>query len=167
MEHWINEYGLVIFHTFVIYLFLIATMRIFARRLLGQLTVIDLVVIILLGSAVETSMVDGNTSLIAGLVCATTLFGLNRLISVLASKSPKWQSLVSGSPLVLVKDGHVMRESLRRSGLDEDQLKEAIRERGVKNIKDVAYAVLELDGEVTVVSSDATIHRTSQAMNLT
>src|SRR5215469_14180286 len=61
-----------------IYLFLVVLLRLFGRRQLGQLTIIDLLVVLLLGSAVETAMIHGDVSLWAGLVSATTLLGVNR-----------------------------------------------------------------------------------------
>jgi uncharacterized membrane protein YcaP (DUF421 family) len=121
------------------------------RRHLGQMTVVDLVVVIVLGSAVETAMVGGNTSLPVGLVSAATLFGTNRLLTAVLSRFPRVRSLVLGSPMVLVHHGKVVEEQLRRVGVTRADVLQAIRERGVCELDEVKFAVLELDGAINVI----------------
>jgi uncharacterized membrane protein YcaP (DUF421 family) len=157
----------VFWHTLVIYLFLIAMFRILGRRQLGQLNVIDLVIIILMGSAVETAMVAGNTSLPAGLVCAATLLGVNRLIAFILQRSRRWRHIVSGSPILLVQDGQFIDEHLRRTGLTRDDVLEAIREREKGDIKEVKFAVMEVDGTITVIPGDAKTSRTAPVVRST
>jgi len=145
----------VIYHTVVIYLFLILGLRFIGRRQLGQLTVVDLVIIIVMGSAVETAMVAGDTSLPAGLICATTLLALNRLLTFVLYRSKRLRHLVVGGPVLLVHDGHIVEEHLRRSGLTEADVLEAIREREQGGVEHVRFAVLEPDGEINVVPMSA------------
>jgi len=152
----------VILHTAVIYTFLILMLRFAGRRQLGQLTTIDLVIIILLGSAVETAMVNGNTSLPAGLACATTLLLLNRLISRLLLRSRRLRHLIDNGPMVLIHDGKFMDEHLRRAGLTRSDVMEALREREEGDVTQVRFAVLEVDGTINVVSMQATTHRSKR-----
>src|SRR5690242_1635636 len=137
--------------TLIIYLFLIAGLRLLGARQMGQLTVLDLVVIILLGSAVETAMVHANTSLPAGLVSASTLLVANRGLNGLMLRSRRLRHLVVGGPLLLVQDGHLIEEHLRRRGLTDEDVLQAIREREEAGIENVRFAVLEPDGEIHVV----------------
>ena len=90
--------------TAAIYLFLIVLLRLFGRRQLGQLTVIDLVVVLLLGSAVETAMIHGNVSLPAGFASAGTLLLMNRLLTAVFLRSERFCNLVGGGPVLLVHD---------------------------------------------------------------
>lgn len=138
-------------HTVSIYLFLILGMRFIGRRQMGQLTVVDLVIIILMGSAVETAMVAGNVSLVAGLVCAGILLLTNRLLALFFLRSRRWRHLVCCGPMLLVHDGRFVEENLRRAGLTEADVVEAIREREKASPQDVRFAVLESDGEINVV----------------
>jgi uncharacterized membrane protein YcaP (DUF421 family) len=140
--------------TAVIYLFLISTLRLIGRRQLGQLTVIDLVVILVLGSAVETAMIHGNTSLPVGLVSAATLLILNRLLTLAFLRSPRLSHLVNGGPVLIVNNGKVLEEHLLRAGMTETDLVEALRSRGFDGPADVRAAVLETDGTVSVVAQD-------------
>jgi uncharacterized membrane protein YcaP (DUF421 family) len=143
-------------HTAVIYIGLILGLRLIGRRQMGQLTVVDLVIIILLGSAVETAMVSGNTTLPAGLVCAATLFITNRLLSVVCYRSDRLRHLVAGDTMLLVNNGEILRENLRRSGLTDDDLMASLRARGQAGLDTVRYAMRETDGSITVVPCDDT-----------
>jgi uncharacterized membrane protein YcaP (DUF421 family) len=136
--------------TALIYLFLIVAIRLVARRQLGQLTVLDLVVVLVLGSSVETAMIHGNTSLLAGLVSAGTLLALNRLLTWLFLRSARLSHLVNGGPVLLVHDGQVIEEHLRRAGMTSQDLLAALRGRGFDGTTGVGSAVLETDGTVTV-----------------
>jgi uncharacterized membrane protein YcaP (DUF421 family) len=139
-------------HTVCIYLFLIVALRLIGRRLTGQLTVVDLTIIILLGSAVETAMVAGDVSLPAGLVSAGILLILNRLLTLLVLRSKRWRHLLGIGPILLVQDGHFIEDHLRRVGLSEADVLEAIREREKANLDDVRFAVMEPDGEINVIT---------------
>lgn len=148
----------VFWHTVVIYLFLIVMFRIVGRRQLGQLNVIDLVIIILMGSAVETAMVNANTTLQAGLLCAATLMLLNRLITFILSKSRRLRSGFAGNPVLIIKEGKFIEEHLLREGLTHEDVMEAVRERDLFNLDDVRFAILEVDGRINVIPKTAVTH---------
>ncbi len=144
--------------TVIIYLFLIFGFRIFGRRQLGQLTVFDLVILLVLGSAVEVSLVNGDMSLKAGLVSAGALLATNRLFNAIAVRSTRFRHLCSCEPVVLVNRGHYVEENLRRTGLTVEDVLEAVREREFETIDDVRFAVLEADGSIHVISMATKLH---------
>ncbi len=137
--------------TTVIYLFLIVVLRLFGRRELGQLSVIDLIVVLILGSAVETAMIHGNLTLPAGLTSAATLLVVNKLLTQVFLRSKRLRHLVGGGPVLLVHDGKLVPEHCRRAGMTSADVAEAIRGRGYDDLSQVRFAVLETDGEVTVI----------------
>jgi uncharacterized membrane protein YcaP (DUF421 family) len=145
--------------TLALYMFLIAALRLLGRRQMGQLTVVDLTIIILLGSAVETAMIAGDTSLAAGLVSAATLLVANRLLAFLLCRSRRLRHLVAGEPVLLIHNGQFVEEHLKRMGLLESEVLTAIRERGCGGLEEVRFAVLEPDGSINVVSTDAKVKR--------
>ncbi len=151
MPDYVRDLPIVALYTFTIYIFLILAFRFFGRRQLGQLTVIDLVIIIVMGSAVETAMVNGNLSLPAGIVSASTLLLTNRSINLLSRRSNWFRRLVSPGPILLISRGHIIEEHCKRSGLTDEDIREAIRERGCLDVKDVKFAVMEEDGEINIV----------------
>lgn len=137
--------------TAAIYLFLVVLLRIFGQRELGQLSVIDLVVVLLLGSAVETAMIHGDVSLPAGLASAGTLLVLNKLLTLVFLRSERLRHLVGGGPVLLVHDGATITEHLRRVGMTDADLHEALRARGYRGPQDCREAILETDGTVSVI----------------
>ena len=114
--------------TAAIYCFLIVGLRLLGRRQLAELNGLDLVVVLLLGSAVETAMIDGDLSLAAGLVSATTLLVTNRLLTLAFMRSPRLCELVNGGPVLLVHDGQVIESHCRRVGLTRPDLDAALRD---------------------------------------
>ena len=148
-------------HTIAIYAFLMFMLRAVGRRQMGQLTVIDLVITILLGSAVETAMVNGNTSLQAGLVCAATLLFLNRVFAVTFTRSRRLRYLAGGGAILLVHDGKLVQEHLRAAGLTEADVLEALREREQPGLEHIKFAALERNGAINVVPMTAPRHRSA------
>jgi uncharacterized membrane protein YcaP (DUF421 family) len=131
-------------------------MRILSRRQLGQLSALDLMIIILLGSSVETGMVHGSTSLKAGIVSATTLFITNYAISKLVRRSKRFGHICGMGPVLLVHDGAMVTEHLKRVGMTTEDVMEALRQREYADLSNVRFAVLEPDGQVNVVPKEMT-----------
>lgn len=149
----------VAYQTFIIYIFLIFSLRFFSQGRLGQLSVIDLVIILLLGTCVETSMVAFNNRLSGGLVSAATLLLANRLMVWILPHMGKLKKIVSCDPILLVSDGQFVREHLRRLGLTQADVLEALREHEHADISEIKYAVMEADGEINVVPKDTVVLR--------
>lgn len=150
----------VIGRTLVVYVAVVAGLRVVGKRQLGQLSVPDLVVVLLIANAVQNAMVGADVSLEAGLVSSATLLVANLVVTRLVMRSPRLARFVSASPTVLVKDGVVLDEALRREGVDEQELLTALREHGVDDPSAVRVAYLEPDGAVSVVPIDAKVVRT-------
>ncbi|MFM8998873.1 MAG: DUF421 domain-containing protein [Actinomycetota bacterium] len=150
----------VVGRTLAVYVAIVVGLRIVGKRQLGQLTVPDLVVVLLVANAVQNAMVGADVSLEAGLVSAATLLVANLVVTRLLVRSPGLARLVTSPPTVLVKDGVVLVEALRREGIDEDELRTALREHGVEDPASVRVAYLEPDGAVSVIPIDARIVRT-------
>ena len=137
--------------TAVVYLVILLGLRLAGKREIGQLTVLDLVVLLLISNAVQNAMLGPDTSLAGGIVAVVVLLGMSVVLSQLRLRSQRLRRLMQGSPTLLVLHGELVPEHMRREGLDEDTLQAALREHGVANIKDVEMAVLEIDGSISVV----------------
>ncbi len=143
-------YLIVAGHTLVIYLFLVLGLRRIGRRAMGQLTIIEYLIIALLGSSVETGLYAGSNSLGAGLVSAMTLLLADWALST-ACRMPAVRRFMVSEPVLLVHDGQVLAEHLRQNYMTRADLMAAIRRRGYASLDDVRFAVLEIDGSVGVV----------------
>jgi uncharacterized membrane protein YcaP (DUF421 family) len=137
--------------TTIIYLVILIGLRMSGKREMGQMTVFDLVALLLIANVVQNAMVGNDTSLSGGILAAVVLLVLNTLIAQLRMRSPRLRRLVEGSPTVLVLHGEAITASMRREGIDEDTLELALREHGIQEINDVEMAVLEIDGSISVV----------------
>jgi uncharacterized membrane protein YcaP (DUF421 family) len=141
----------VVLSTAVLYLFLILALSLLGHRQLSDLGLTELVILMLLGSSVETAMVAGNTSLPAGIVSAATLLLTNRALSLLIRRWDWLGGVLIGRPVLLVYDGRFVASRLREAGLSEDDVRQGIREQGYDDLKQVRLAVLEIDGGISVV----------------
>jgi len=136
-----------------IYLFLIIAIRLFGKKELAQLSIIDLVFILLISNAVQNAMVGSDSSLSGGLVAASTLFLVNFLFKYLLYKFPKLGSIVQGSDLMLIYNGQLNVGNMIKARITHEELLEAVREHGVSEIRDVDLAVLETDGNISIISN--------------
>lgn len=147
-----NPYLHVIVSSAVVYLFITLAIRIFGKKELAQLSVLDLVFILLISNAVQNAMVGSDTSLSGGLIAAGTLFLLNFVFKYLLYRSRKLTRLLEGEPVILVSEGSINDQNLRKLRITTDELLEAIREHGVQSIQDVNLAILEVDGNISILS---------------
>ncbi|MEA2498339.1 MAG: hypothetical protein QOH26_744 [Actinomycetota bacterium] len=144
----------------VVFIALLVGLRLMGKRELGQMTVFDLVVVLLLANAVQNAMVGADTSVQGGLVAAFVLLAINRLVSAASLHSGVWGRLIEGSPTVLVQEGQILDAAVRKEGLERTQVEMAMREHGVDSIADVRLAVMETDGSISIVPRDAKVIRT-------
>jgi uncharacterized membrane protein YcaP (DUF421 family) len=138
----------------VIYLAVLLALRLFGKREVGQFTLIDLVLILLLANAVQPAMTGPDTSLTGGLVIIATLVVVNRAIAFARAKLPFVQRLVESPPTPLIRDGAWIPDALRGEELSIEDVSMALREHGLTDVSEVELAVLEADGMISVVPRD-------------
>lgn len=141
----------IILRTVVVYAVILVGLRLAGKREIGQMTVFDLVVLLLIANAVQNAMVGPDTSLVGGILAAVVLLLLNTIVARLDLRWPRLRRFVEGSPTLLVLHGEVIADHLWREGLDKEMLETALREHGVADLNQVEMAVLEIDGSISVV----------------
>jgi uncharacterized membrane protein YcaP (DUF421 family) len=149
-----NSYVQIVFSSVVVYLFILIAVRIFGKKEFSQLSVVDLVFILLISNSVQNAMVGPNTTLLGGLVAASALFVTNFVFKRLLYRFPRFGRILQGESLMLIYQGKLHKENLTRARLTMDELMEALREHGVSTIAEVNLAVLEVDGNISVLSDD-------------
>ena len=137
--------------TAIVYGIVLIGVRVAGKREIGQMTSFDLVLLLLLSNAVQNAMTGPDTSVVGGIEAALTLFVVNMAIVYAAFRIPRLQRGLAGRATLLINNGHVIRENLHRELITEDELLAALREHGCVSPTDVALAVLEVDGSISVV----------------
>lgn len=141
----------IVLRTAVIYFFVLAGIRISGKRELGQLSMFDFVLLLVISNAVQNAMTGGDNSLGGGVVSALTLFVLNTIVSRLTQRSAGARRLLEGEATVIVHHGEIARANAAREGLTDDEIMAALREHGLEDLKQVGLAVLEIDGSISVI----------------
>ncbi len=149
----------IILRTTLVYLALLIGLRVAGKREIGQMTVFDLAVLLLIANAVQNAMVGPDTSLTGGLIAAILLIALNGLVARLSLGWPRLRRFIEGSPTVLVSRGEIIQKNLTKEGLDEETLDAAFREHGLADVSQVEMAVLEIDGSISVIPKGTEIKR--------
>ena len=139
----------------VVYLILLAIFRVAGKRTLAQTTTFDLILMLIISEAIQQGLINGDDSLTNAVLLVIGLVGLDILMSVLKERSPLLDRLVEGTPLVLVEEGRPHRKYMKKERIDEYQILEAARARfGAKTLDEVSYAVLEPNGDITIVMKE-------------
>jgi uncharacterized membrane protein YcaP (DUF421 family) len=141
----------IIIRTFVVYLVVLVLLRTAGKRELGQMTPFDLVVILVIANAVQNAMTGGDNSLIGGILAAGTLTFVNIAVGRWGSMVPVFRRLVASQPTLLLQDGKPITENLERERVDVEELEMAARQHGIPELADVAAAVLEEDGSISII----------------
>jgi uncharacterized membrane protein YcaP (DUF421 family) len=144
----------IVLRSVAVYLFILVAIRLFGKKELAQLSVIDLVFILLISNAVQNAMVGSDTSLSGGVVAALALFATNFVFKKLLYKSNKISEMIQGKSIMLVYEGNLISENLKLAEITLEEIEAAAREHGVEKITEVKLAILEVDGNISIVSSD-------------
>ncbi|HUJ71739.1 MAG TPA: YetF domain-containing protein [Verrucomicrobiae bacterium] len=136
----------------IIYGFLIVLLRLTGRRQVGQLSPFDLVLLLVLSNSVQNAMNAGDNSVLAGVISACSLVAANYLVGLATYKNKKAEALVEGRPEVLIHNGKLYEDVMTRERLTHHELNAALRAAGCTDAHDVHYAVLENNGNISVVA---------------
>ncbi|HMS22194.1 MAG TPA: DUF421 domain-containing protein [Candidatus Levybacteria bacterium] len=149
-----NPFFEIILRTAVIYLVIIIGLRVFGKKELTQLSITDLVFILLISNAVQSAMIGNDTSVLGGIIAALSLFVVNYLLKNVFYKSKRISEFFQGDPLMLVYHGKPIVDHMAKAKITMDELEAVVREHGVNKISDVDLAVLEIDGNISILSED-------------
>jgi uncharacterized membrane protein YcaP (DUF421 family) len=143
-----------IFHAIVGYWFLLLTVRVLSRRPGAQMTPFEFVLIILIGGVIILTTVGDDHSE-TNAVCAVITVGLmHRLVSLLKQHFPRFGLLVDGTPLVLIKNGELQTEVMRKMRIQDTDIIAAGRGKGVRTLDEIKYAVLERIGSISIIKKE-------------
>ena len=132
--------------------FVFLLMRIIGRRELSQLAPFDLILLIIVGDAIQQGLTQDDYSVTGALIAVTTFALLQVLTSYVSFRFRFLRKVFEGEPIVIVQDGQVIERTLRRERLTRDELEEEARQQQIASLADVKWAVLEPSGNVSFIS---------------
>jgi len=145
-----QPWWLLIVRPAVLYIAVVALLRLSGKRQVAHLGVGELVVLLLMSESVSNGLQGNDHSILGGILAAATLIVLSRVSQYLIFKSKSVEKLIEGEPTLLIHRGRVIQANVDRELLTEQDLKQMLRKHGVKNIEDVEQLILEGDGLVSV-----------------
>jgi uncharacterized membrane protein YcaP (DUF421 family) len=156
----------IVIRTSAVYLFLLLGIRLIGRGEAAQLRTVDLVLLLVLANSVQNAMVGSDVSLVGGFAAAATLLILTRLLHLAEARFSWLRRSVEGEPLLLVRHGRISRSAMARAGMSTDDLALAARRFGIASIQQIELAILEVDGEVSVIGSNSRAPRRKRAVQV-
>ena len=156
----------VLIRTIIIYLALIAVMRLMGKRQIGELEISDLVTTFLISEIASLPITDSELPLSHAIIPIIALLTLEVIISALLSRFPKIKSLFRASPSTLIKDGVLSQKAMCDARLSFDELFSELRQQGIDDISHVKYAILEQNGKITVIQKARYLQPTAEQLHL-
>ena len=140
--------------TAVIYAVVLVGVRLSGKREVGQMTPFDLTLLLLLSNSVQNAMTGPDTSLLGGITAACILLFMNYFVAEASGANRRFRRFVQGQPTLLIHDGQIISAHMAKEHVSADELRRALREHGLADYKDVALAVLEVDGSISCLKYD-------------
>lgn len=144
----------ILFRTIVLYVLILVIFRLMGKREVGELSIMDLVVFVLIAECVAFGLEDTNKELLPTIFPILVLFIIQYFNSLLSLKSKKVRDLIDGDPSLIVKNGVINEKEMRKQRYNLDDLFQQLREVGVPSVKNIAYAYLEPSGKISIFLKD-------------
>lgn len=146
------------FPTFVlrgvlVYFGLLLFIRLSGKRAIGEFTPFDLVVLILIGEASQNGLIGDDHSVTGALLVAGTLVVINYAAGWVSARSPRFEALLEGRPVLIASDGHVLPGALRNANISDAEFEESLRNAHC-TLEEVRVVILEVDGQITIIKND-------------
>lgn len=153
--------------TIILYIFVIAAVRLMGKRQIGELQPSELVVAILISELAAIPMQNSGIPLISGIIPILTLIACEIILSVITLSSVKLRRVISGKPTILIRNGKIDQKEMRKQRFTLDDLMEELRLNGYMSIDEVAYAIVETNGKLSIFPTCQNKPVTASMMNLT
>jgi uncharacterized membrane protein YcaP (DUF421 family) len=137
--------------TAIVYIVLVTFFRVVGKREAGQLSTLDLVVLLVISNAVQNAMVGENVTLIGGLLAAAVILFLDWSLHKLNDRFPRLREVVEGEPVLVVRDGQILEDNLASEGLSVRELGIALRQNGLLTVAEARFVYLETNGQISVI----------------
>ncbi|HEU5279576.1 MAG TPA: YetF domain-containing protein [Gaiellaceae bacterium] len=135
----------------VLYIFIVLVMRVIGRRELSSMTPFDLVLVIILGDAVQQGLTQDDYSVTGAIIAIATIASLQVFTSYLSFRSRRMRKILEGEPIVLVDRGALVDKNLKRERMTADEVEEEMRQQQIASLDDVEWGILESNGSISFI----------------
>lgn len=151
-----------LFRTIILYLTVILSLRIMGKRQIGELQPGELVITILISECAAAPIQDLNRPIISGIIAIFSLVILEILLSYLTMKLPLFRRLIDGSPVIVIANGKLQQKAMKKLRLSIEDLTNTLRQKGYFNLDDIAYCIVETDGNLSILPTPKETPATAQ-----
>jgi uncharacterized membrane protein YcaP (DUF421 family) len=145
----------IVLRAIVLYVFIVLVTRVIGRRELSSLSPFDLILLIVLGDAVQQGLTQDDYSVTGALIAVSTIATLQVLTSYVSFRSGRARKVLEGLPIVLVERGEVIQRNLRRERMTVDEVAEEMRMQQIASFDEVQWAILETNGSMSFVKKES------------
>ena len=136
----------------VIYVFLLIVFRLAGKRSLASITVFDFVLILIISETVQQALIDNDNSMTNAALLVITLIGLDVLLAFIKEKSPRTEKIMDSTPVMVIRNGEVLRDRMEMERVDDTDILAAAREtQAIRRLDEIDYAVVEQSGTITII----------------
>lgn len=147
-----------VFRAAIVYFAVLFLLRLGGKRQIGQMGAGEFVAILLISNAVQNSMNGGDNSITGGIILAAVIIMSSVFVEWLTYRSRRWETIIQGRPTLLIHRGEILQHNLEKERLNVRELKAILRRQGIHDINEVAEAILESDGYVSVTKQSELNH---------
>src|SRR4051812_6607893 len=144
----------IVLRAVVLYAFIVFVMRVIGRRELSSMTPFDLVLVIVLGDAIQQGLTQDDYSVTGAVLAVATIATLQVCTSYLSYRSKKARRVLEGDPIVLVDHGKIVQRNLRRERMTEDEVAEEMRQQQIASLDNVDWAIIEANGSISFIKKN-------------
>jgi uncharacterized membrane protein YcaP (DUF421 family) len=144
----------IVLRAIVLYFFIVLVMRVIGRRELSSMTPFDLVLLIVLGDAIQQGLTQDDYSVTGAFLAVATIATLQVFTSWLSFRSKRARKVLEGDPLVVVEKGKVVDHNLKRERMTEDEIAEEMRQQQISSLDEVEWAILESNGSISFIKKN-------------
>ncbi|MFG6494024.1 DUF421 domain-containing protein [Fictibacillus sp. UD] len=156
----------IIFRTLFIYFLIMVIFRMMGKREIGKLSIIDFVVSIMIAELAVISIEDPKIPMLNSLVSIFVLLGIQLLLALVSLKSRRMREIVDGKPSLIIREGKVDEEEMKKQRYNFDDLLTQLRENNIKSLNEVEFGVLETTGKLSVIKKNEDSNKTPFQMIL-
>jgi uncharacterized membrane protein YcaP (DUF421 family) len=147
----VEDYLTIVFRTLLLYAVILVIFRVMGKREIGELSILDLVVFIMIGEMAVVAIERVHTPLFHTLVPMVLLMLIQITLAIFSLKSKKFRNLIDGQPSIIINRGKIDENAMRKQRYNFDDLMTQLREKNIRSIADVEFAILESSGSLSVI----------------